>query len=450
MADINIFKGHDIQISGQPDDVVIKSESLDSVAIKPYQFNGIKPKLLVKEGDSVKIGSPLFKCKSNEQISFPSPGGGKIKKIEYGERRRIEKIVIKLSEKEELCNTDSYKLDEIDSLSTESVLSAMIDNCLFPFIRQRPFNKIADPQKTPRDIFVSGWNTAPLSVNLDLALRGRRTQFQAGIKILDKLTNGRVHLSHNENTVSDSLLNLENVVTHSVSGPHPAGNVGIQIHHISPLGSNDHVWVVNAQDVARIGSFFLTGELDTTLYISIGGPSVTQPTHIKSRIGAHLKPLLGDKLKEGENRIISGDVLTGNKVDRENYLNFYDSSISVIPEGGKREFLGMLRPGSASSRYSLTNAFLGSIAGGYNFNTLKNGSERYMVPINSWEDVLPMDILPNPLYRAISVEDIEEMEQLGIFECDEEDFALCSFACPSKIDLGKAIRDGLHLIESES
>jgi Na+-transporting NADH:ubiquinone oxidoreductase, subunit NqrA len=208
--------------------------------------------------------------------------------------------------------------------------------------------------------------------------------------------------------------------------------------------------VVNAQDVARIGSFFLTGELDTTLYISIGGPSVTQPTHVKSRIGAQLKPLLGDKLKEGENRIISGDVLTGNKVDIENYINFYDSSISVIPEGGKREFLGMLRPGSASSRYSLTNAFLGSITRGYNFNTLKNGSERYMVPINSWEDVLPMDILPNPLYRAILAEDIEEMEQLGIFECDEEDFALCSFACPSKIDLGQAIRDGLNLIESES
>ena len=450
MADINIIKGHDIQISGQPDDVVNKSELLDSVAIKPYQFHGIKPKLLVKEGDSVKIGSPLFKCKSNEQISFPSLGGGKIKKIEYGERRRIEKIVIKLSEKEELCSTNSYKLDDIDSLSAESVLSVMIDNCLFPFIRQRPFNKIADPQKTPRDIFVSGWNTAPLSVNLDLALRGRRTQFQAGVKILDKLTSGHVHLSHNENTVSDSLLNLENVFSHSVSGPHPAGNVGIQIHHISPIGPNEHVWVVNAQDVARIGSFFLTGELDTTLYISIGGPSVTQPTHVKSRIGAQLKPLLGDKLKEGENRIISGDVLTGNKVDIENYINFYDSSISVIPEGGKREFLGMLRPGSGSSRYSLTNAFLGSITGGYNFNTLKNGSERYMVPINSWEDVLPMDILPNPLYRAILAEDIEEMEQLGIFECDEEDFALCSFACPSKIDLGQAIRDGLNLIESES
>lgn len=449
MADISIRKGHNIQISGQPENIAVKIKSPNLVALKPYQFKGVKPKLLVKEGDSVKIGSPLFKCKSNDQISFPSPGGGKIKNIEYGERRRIEKIVIELSEKEEVETGNSYKLDEIDSLSPESVKSTLVDASMFSFIRQRPFNNIADPKSSPRDIFISGWNTAPLSVNLDLALRGRRAHFQAGVKILDKLTTGDVHLSYNENTVSDTLLDLESVISHTVSGPHPAGNVGVQIHHISPIGPNDHVWIVNAQDVVRIGSFFLTGELDTTLFITIGGPSVNQPTHIKSRLGVEIKPLLDERLKEGENRIISGDVLTGNKIDIDDFLGFFDSSISVIQEGGEREFMGMLRPGTASSRYSLTNAFFGSLTGGYNFNTLKNGSERYMVPIDSWEDVLPMDILPNPLYRAILVEDIEEMEQLGIFECDEEDFALCSFACPSKIDLGKAIRDGLNLIESE-
>lgn len=449
MADISIRKGHNIQISGQPENIAVKSKSPNLVALKPYQFKGIKPKLLVKEGDAVKIGSPLFKCKSNDQISFPSPGGGKVKSIEYGERRRIEKIVIELSEKEELETGNSYKLDEIDSLSTESVKSALVDASMFSFIRQRPYSNIADPKSSPRDIFISGWNTAPLSVNLDLALRGRRAHFQAGVKILDKLTAGDVHLSYNENTVSDTLLDLESVISHTVSGPHPAGNVGVQIHHISPIGPNDHVWIVNAQDVVRIGSFFLTGELDTTLFITIGGPSVNQPTHIKSRLGVEVKPLLDERLQEGENRIVSGDVLTGNRIGIDDFLGFFDSSISVIQEGGEREFMGMLRPGTASSRYSLTNAFLGSLTGGYNFNTLKNGSERYMVPIDSWEDVLPMDILPNPLYRAILVEDIEEMEQLGIFECDEEDFALCSFACPSKIDLGKAIRDGLNLIESE-
>ena len=450
MADLNIIKGHDIQISGLPVVELNAADNPKNVAIKPYQFRGIKPKLLVKEGDTVKIGTPIFKCKTNEQIIFPSLGSGKIKEIQYGERRRIEKIEIELSNEEAYEKTDSFSFSEIGELNTEQIMSKLTDGCLMPFIRQRPFNKIADPKKLPRDIFISGWNTAPLSVDLDLALRGRRSQFQAGISVLDKITEGDVHLSYSENSVSESFIGLDNVVSHTIRGPHPAGNVGIQIHHIAPLGSNDHVWVVNAQDVARIGNYFLTGELDVSLVITVGGPSVLSPSHIKSRIGAQVSQYLNNNIKEGEQRIISGDVLTGKKIDDGDFLGFYDSAIAVIVEGGNREFIGMLRPGTASSRYSLTNAFLGTLKGGYDFNTLKNGSERYMVPINSWEEVLPMDILPNPLYRAILVEDIEEMEQLGIYECDEEDFALCSFACPSKIDIGKTIRDGLDLIESET
>ena len=314
----------------------------------------------------------------------------------------------------------------------------------------KDLNKIADPTNPPRDIFISGWNTAPLSVNLDLALRGRRSQFQAGVSILNKITKGNVHLSYYEDSVSETLIGLDNVVGHTIRGPHPAGNVGIHIHHIAPLSSNDHVWVINAQDVARIGNFFLTGELDVSLIITLGGPSVLNPLHMKSRLGVPVSLCLEDNIKDGDQRIISGDVLTGDKIDLDDFLGFYDSAIAVLPEGGEREFIGMLRPGTAMSRYSLTNAFLGTLKGGYDFNTLKNGSERYMVPINSWEEVLPMDILPNPLYRAILAEDVEEMEQLGIYECEEEDFALCSFACPSKIDLGKTIRDGLNLMEREA
>ena len=450
MADIKIIKGHDIQISGKPSDGLISSSDPKSVAIKPYQFRGIKPKLLVKEGDSVKIGTPIFKCKTNEQIIFPSLACGKIKEIQYGERRRIEKIEIEISDDENHEKSDSYRLEQIKELSPEKIMSNLVSGCLMPFIRQRPFNKIADPKNQPRDIFISGWNTAPLSVNLDLGLRGRRSQFQAGVSVLDKITKGNVHLSYYENSVSETLIDLEDVVSHTVKGPHPAGNVGIHIHHIAPLGSNDHVWVINAQDVLRIGNFFLTGELDISLIITLGGPSVLNPAHIKSRLGTPISSHIENNVKDGDHRIISGDVLTGTKIDYNDFLGFYDSSIAVLPEGGEREFIGMLRPGTAMSRYSLTNAFLGTLKGGYDFNTLKNGSERYMVPINSWEGVLPMDILPNPLYRAILVEDIEEMEQLGIYECDDEDFALCSFACPSKIDLGKTIREGLNLMEREA
>ena len=387
MADINIKKGHNIQIAGKPSDSVLTFDPLKQVAIHPYEFKGIKPKLMVKEGDKVKCGQPIFSSKANEDISFPSIGGGTISKIEYGERRRIETILIDLSDQEETNTQQSFSLEDIDSLSTESAVDAMKSGCLFSLIRQRPFNNVANPNQLPRDIFISGWNTAPLSVDLDLALRGRRSQFQAGIKVLNKLTKGSVHLSYYENTLSETLLDIEDAISHSLTGPHPAGNVGIQIHHIAPISSGEHVWIVNAQDVVRIGHFFLTGEFDTRLMISIGGPSVNKPCHIKSRLGAPVKPYIDGNIVEGENRIISGDVLTGKKISDSGYIGFYDSAISVVPEGGQREFLGMLRPGTSTSRYSLTNAFLGKLTEGYNFNTLKNGSERYMVPINSWEDV---------------------------------------------------------------
>lgn len=436
-------------MSGTPVKTVEIGHIPDSVAVLPPDFKGIKPKLLVKEGDEVKIGSPLFHSKSNPNITWPSLGGGKIKSIQYGPRRVIEKIEIELSDIEESEVIEPYRFNDISSLGRSEVLDVLKKGSLFPFIRQRPYNNIADPRTSPRDIFISGWNTAPITVDLDVALRRRLTPFQAGINALKKLTDGDVHLSYSENTVSDTLLEVNNVKKHSLSGPHPIGNVGIQIHHFAPIGPNDLVWVVNAQDVVRIGNFLLTGKLDTTLFATVGGPSIESPTHIKTRLGVQIKTLLENRLKDGSHRFISGDVLIGNNSNENGYLGFYHSTLSVIPEGGEREFIGMLRPGSSETRYSLTNAFFGGRKKKFNFSSLKNGSERYMVPINAWENMLPMDILPNALYRAILAEDIEEMEQLGIYECDEEDFALCTFACPSKIDVGRAIRDGLEMMEKE-
>ena len=451
MAEINIRKGHDIQISGKPKNELSNASLGKKVAIKPSQFRGIKPKLLVKEGEKVKLGTPLFYHKPNPNLTFPSTGCGTIEKIHMGPRRSFEQIDILLSEKEESEVFKAYRLHEINTLTKEEVLKSLLKGCLFPFIRQRPFNKIPDPSTEPRDIFISGYNTSPLSVDIDLALQRKQSQFQAGVIALGKLTKGSVHLTFSEKTVSDTMLESKHVIQHTISGPHPAGNVGVQIHHISPIGLKDTVWVVNAQDVVRIGTFFLTGELDFSLIVSLGGPSVQDAAHFKSRIGASINSIADGKVDENKkSRFISGDVLTGMTVTIEDYLNFYDSTISVIPESEQREFIGMLKPGSSSTRYSLTRAFFGSKNKGYDFNTLKNGSERYMVPLNAWENVIPMDILPNPLYRAILVEDIEEMEQLGILECDDEDFALCSFACPSKIDVGGAIRQGLDLMEKES
>jgi Na+-transporting NADH:ubiquinone oxidoreductase subunit A len=449
LADLNIKKGHNIRISGVPLNEVQKGTKPKTVAIQPIDFRTLRPKVVVKEGDSVKIGSPLLHCKMHTNVFWPSPGAGTVSSIQFGPRRAIEKIIIELSETEESECNDSYPSSEIPTLGKEQILSSLLKGNMIPFIRQRPFNRVINPSDTPRDIFISGWNTAPLSVNLDVALRRRLPQFQAGINILKQLTSGAVHLSINENTVSDTLLEINGAEIHTINGPHPAGNVGIQIHHIAPLKLNDLVWTVNAQDVARIGSFFLTGRYDPTLFVTVGGPGVKVPTHIKTRAGVQLESILSDNLNKGKQRIISGDVLTGKTADNNGYLGFYDSTVSVIPEGGEREFMGMIRPGSSSTRYSLTHSFIGFGKKLFSFNTLQNGSERYMIPINAWEDVLPMDILPNALYRAILMEDIEEMEQLGILECDEEDFALCSFACPSKIDVGETIRHGLELMEKD-
>lgn len=450
MAQIDIKKGHDIRIAGVPGTELIRAPRPETVAVKPIEFKGCKPKLLVNTGDEVQIGSALFYNKQQPEVRWPAPAGGTIKYIQMGPRRTVERIIIEVASGEKHVEHSTYKAAEIKTLDRQTIKETLLAGNLWPVLRQRPYNKVANPEDTPRDIFISGWNTAPCAVNLEIALDGKQSPFQAGLDALSQLTDGKVHLSIKKGTASEVLLNARSVELHYFSGPHPAGNVGIQIHHINPIKPHDIVWIIQAQQVVTIGQLFLTGQLDPALVVTIGGPGVNNPVHLQTRLGINLGTLLKDHLKPGENRIISGDVLTGKKVAPDGYLGFYDSTVSVLPEGGKREFMGMLRIGSSRTRYSLSNAFWGSRKTPYQFNTWQNGTERAMIPLNAWEDVLPMDILPNALFRAILARDIEEMEQLGIFECDEEDFALCSFACPSKIDLGAVIRQGLDLMEQET
>ena len=275
---------------------------------------------MVKEGDNVKVGSALFHNKMNPEIKWPSLGAGTVSQIQYGPRRVVENIVIDLAENEEFESAKTYRSAEISALDRNEILDCLLKGNLFPFLRQRPYNKVANHKDIPRDIFISGWNTGPLSVDLDVALRHRLSPFQAGINVLKKLTSGNVHLSYNRNTVSDTLLEVENVNPHLLSGPHPAGNVGIQIHHIAPLSNNDIVWTINAQDVVRVGNYFLTGKLDTTLFTTVAGPGIKNPIHIKSRMGVQIETLIRDNLIEGNQRIISGDVLTGKKSDERRFL----------------------------------------------------------------------------------------------------------------------------------
>ena len=449
MAHINIRKGHNIRISGSPENEYFSRPKSKTVSIQPNNFRYVKPKLLVKVGDKVDIGSPIFFDKVQPDIKWASPGGGEIKEIILGDRRSVENIIIELHEEEKSVLHTPVKYQEISSLGKAKVTDQIMEANLWPMIRQRPFNKIADPNDTPMAIFVSGFNSAPLTVNLDFALRYKQSVFQAGLNVLNQLSNGNVHLTFEVDTNCETLTAARNVNLHTVIGPHPSGNVGIQIHHINPWKPNEVIWVINAQHVLTIGDLFLKGIYDPSIVATVAGPGVKNPAHIQTRTGASIETFLLDNLNSDDNRIISGDVLTGQETNLNGFLGYYDTTISVVPNSNEREFLGLLKPGNEQSRYSVTNAFISQNKSNFNFTTQQSGSLRPMVPINAWENMLPMDIYPNALYRSILAEDFEEMEGLGLLECDEEDFALCSFVCPSKIDVGSVIRHGLNLMKDD-
>ena len=446
MAHIKIKKGHSIKIAGLPDKNISTSRRASSLAILPTDFKGVKPKLIVKEGDKVKIGSPLFFDKLNPEIRWASPGCGVIKNIEFGPRRVIEKIEVELGKDQKYIEHKVHSKEEVKNLPKDKILNMILEANLFPFFRQRPFNSVPDHKIKPRDIFISGLNTAPLAADLEVVLAHQLEDFQAGVDVIGKLTDGDVYLTTKINSILSS---IQNVNLNTIDGPHPAGNVGIQIHHIAHLKPGEVVWTINPQEVATLGKFFKSGKYDPSRVVTVAGPCIKDPTHLKVKTGFPISAIIKENLISDDVRIISGDVLTGRKSDNEDYLSFYDFSVSVISNDIKREFIGMLNPGSSSSRYSLTPVFVSLSKALFSFTSSQNGNHRAVVPINSWERVLPMDILPNELYRSILAKDVEEMENLGIIECDEEDFALCSFACPSKTDVAGVIRQGLNMIQAE-
>lgn len=429
-------------MSGIPNTDIASAAAPQNVSILPSSFRGVKPKLMVEEGDQVKIGSPLFFDKTKPEVSWASPASGNVTSIQFGARRVIEKIEITVENNDKV-SIQTLSQGEFESASRKTILDKILKANLFPLIRQRPFNKVADPKDIPRDIFISGHNSSPLSVDLSRLIKDEKDIFQTGLNVLKKLTEGNVYLTLR------SSMEFDNVITQTISGPHPSGNVGIQIHHTKPLRPGDVIWSVNAQHVITLGKLFQTGSYDPTVIVSIGGSGATSPATVKTITGVNIGLLVEEQNLKEPIRLISGDVLTGKTVENADFLGFYDSSVSIINDDVKRPFLGMLSPGSSRTKYSLTNAFLSFGNKAFNFTSSQNGELRAMVPLNAWEDVLPMDIYPNPLYRAILAQDIEEMEKLGIWECDDEDFALCSFACPSKIDVGGVVRDGLDLMEKE-
>ena len=442
MNHIIIRKGHDIRIAGIPSKDVVSIPGSDTVAISPKTFRGVKPKRMVSEGDQVQIGSPLFFDKTKPEVKWASPANGTVQTIQFGARHVIEKIEIKVEGSDSISG-QTFLMEQLESADRQIILNRILEANLFPLIRQRPFNKVANPKDLPRDIFISAVNTAPLSVDLRTVIESEKEAFQAGITALSKLTDGRVFVT------SRNVIELQNAEVQTISGPHPAGNVGIQIHYTKPIKPHDFIWTVDAQHVITLGKLFLTGSYQPNVIVSVGGSGVNNPQTVSAKVGASIGSLIAKLDISEPTRLISGNVLTGQTVEVDNFLGFYDSSVSIILDTVDRPFMGMLALGNNKSKYSLTHTFLTFGEKLFNFNTAQNGELRAIVPINAWENVLPMDVYPNALYRAILAQDIEEMEQLGMWECDDEDFALCSFACPSKIDVGEVIRQGLNLLEAE-
>jgi Na+-transporting NADH:ubiquinone oxidoreductase subunit A len=447
---VKLRKGLDIKLVGEADKVKVDAPISASVAIKPTDFHGLVPKMVVKPGDKVKIGSAIFYDKYNEAIKFVSPVSGVVDDVVRGAKRKILEVRITPDGSGEAIQ---HEAKDPTSLSKDEVKAAMLENGLWPFLKQRPLDIIADPNAEPKAIFVSAFDTHPLAPDYDFIVHGQDQFFQNGLNALAKLTSGKVHLTLNGNVSADATFqNAKNVQINKVSGKHPAGNVGTQIHFIDPIDKGQYVFTVNPQDVVAIGKFFANGQYDPTRIVALTGSEAKNRKYYKTIIGASVTGIVNDNLESENVRVISGNALTGEKIDRNSYLGFYDSQITVLPEGDQYKFFltkGWLGPGF--DKYSSHMLFPTWLMKNkkYRLDTNMNGEERGFVVTGEMEKVMPLDVLPMQLIKAIMTKDIDAMELLGIYEVAPEDFALCEYVCTSKIDIQEIIREGLDLIKEE-
>ncbi len=456
MAEFKLKKGYDIPIIGEPEAIMQEVPAPQKAAVLPFEFRGIKPKLQVREGDLVKRGTPVVADKQNPDVVLVAPISGKVVEINRGERRKLLEVVIESDGQDDAIVHGPWSENAIEKMNREEAVTALLASGLWPYLIQRPFIKIADPGDVPRDIFISGMNTAPLGADPNFMLQGEEDNFQIGLNILRKLTDGKVYLSLDGNgkTIAPAFEKASGVEKNVFSGPHPAGNVGVHIHHIKPLKLGEKVWQIQPYAVALIGRFFKEGLYPNMRIVAVAGSSLKERKYFKTVVGTPLSVLISEQnIIDDEVRYISGDVLTGRKTMLKSYLSYYDHLITVIPEGKKnRKFLGYFRPGLDMISFSRT--FLSRWIYGnrkkFVLDTLAKGAPRAFVMSDSeYEKVMPMDILPIPLAKSIIAGDIEEMEGLGILELAEEDVALCSYICLSKTDFGGLLREGLDLIERE-
>jgi Na+-transporting NADH:ubiquinone oxidoreductase subunit A len=447
---VKLRKGLDIRLLGDAEKAIVELPLPSEIAIKPSDFHGMIPKMVVKEGEQVKVGQVLFYDKYNESVKCVSPVSGTLKSIVRGEKRRILEVLVATDGAQAHVPTSPLN---IETMSAEEIKNAMLSAGLWMFVKQRPLDVVADPNNTPKAIFISAFDSAPLAPDYNFLIQGQEADFQTGLNALAKLTAGKVHLTLNgKSSSSTAFSQAKNVQINTIVGKHPAGNVGTQIHHIDPINKGEFVWTVNALDVALIGRYFTSGKYDATRVVALTGSEVKAPKYYKTVLGAQLSGMLNGNIAEGKLRYISGNVLTGDKVSVDGHLGFYHSQVSVIPEGDEYKFFlttGWL--GHGFDKFSNSRLFPTFLLPNKKFrlDTNTNGEERAFVVTGELDKVFPFDILPMQLVKAAITNDIDGMENLGIYEVAPEDFALCEYVCTTKINIQDKIRQGLDVIAKE-
>ncbi|WP_299535086.1 Na(+)-translocating NADH-quinone reductase subunit A [Ulvibacterium sp.] len=445
--DIRIKKGLNINLVGAAEQTISKAVLSNVYALNLDDFHGITPKMLVKEKAEIKAGEALFYNKNREDMLFVSPVSGELIEIERGARRRI--LTLKILADKAQQNLKQEILD-ISSASSQELKTYLLRGGCWPFIKQRPYDIIADPDTVPKAIFVSGYTTAPLAADYDFILQGKEKELQAAITALGKMTPGKIHVSVGKSSHS-SLAGLDGIELHRVSGPHPAGLVGTQINKVDPINKGEVVWTVTPQDLVIIGELLLTGIFNPERTAALAGSCVKAPKYYKTKIGAEISTFLyASGVNSDDFRLINGDVLTGTKTQPDGYLGFYNTTVTAIPEGDDYEFFGWNKPifNKISATRALTFSWMQPNKK-YDLTTNTNGEHRAFVVTGMYEKVFPLDIYPLQLLKACMVKDLDEMEQLGLYEVAPEDFSLTEFVCISKQPHQQIIREGLDLLHKE-
>ncbi|MBR2169911.1 MAG: Na(+)-translocating NADH-quinone reductase subunit A [Alistipes sp.] len=446
---IKLRKGLDINLQGKAAESLVEVPMAKEYAVSPLDFENVTPKLLVKVGDKVKAGTPLFFDKNNTRVLYTSPVSGTVSAVNRGEKRKILNVTVAADAKQE---SEEFAILNLQKASREEVVETLLKSGLWTMILQRPYGIVANPSDTPKAVFVSAFDSAPLAADANFALKGEKENLQKGLEVLNKLSSGKVHLSVRVKAEGE-MTSLNGVEIHKFEGKHPVGCVGVQIHHIDPMAKGDIAWTVAIQDVAAIGRLFLTGKVDLHKVVALTGSEVEKPQYYRIISGAPVASIIDGNIKkqaEGDSvRIISGNVLTGKKVAADGFISATATQITVIPEGDKYEMLGWIAP--RFNKFSVSRSYFSWLCPKkeYKLDTNVNGGVRAFVVTGLFEDYLPMDIYPMYLFKAIMAGDIDKMENLGIYEIVEEDVALCEFVDPSKTEIQQLVRDGINLMIKE-